>query len=84
MNNRKPLENFEDIDAFKNSINSIDVIVIGTQETYTYFIQEWILIIQSMIGQSYVLKKRNKLENFILYCLYTKKYLISQQLLKLK
>lgn len=60
MNGRKPKNNLKELDKFKNSLNLPDIVVIGTQESYTFRIVRWIQMIQSIIGESYVLKKKKQ------------------------
>lgn len=60
MNGQKP-HNLRELNLFKNSLRTLDIIVIGTQESYTFRIQRWITLVQRIIGQTYILIKKKQL-----------------------
>ena len=61
MNEQKPLDNLDYFISPSKLKISPDVIVIGTQETYTRDITKWAATIQKIVGSSYVLKAHRKL-----------------------
>ncbi|KAJ8683640.1 hypothetical protein QAD02_019432 [Eretmocerus hayati] len=61
MNGQKPPSHLGYLLAPKISQNIVDLIVIGTQETYTCKGNKWVTFLQNIIGSSYILSGKKRL-----------------------